>query len=99
VGAILMDLQWIVELMNFGCLLGFVFVNISVIIHFYIRKKERRVFIYLILPALAAALCFYLWISLSNFTLIGGGIWMAGGFIYAAITTKGFKVKPRIYEE
>lgn len=99
VGALLFKIQWIVELMNFGCLFGFIFVNFSVITHYYHRQKQRKLFKYLILPGFGSIVCLYLWSNLSSFCLIVGGIWMLVGFVYLLITTKGFKIKPKIYEE
>lgn len=99
IGALTMNIALVTELLNFGGLFGFMCVNLSVIVYYFIRKKERNVFQYLILPALGFFICFYLWINLSSTALMVGGSWMLVGIIYAAITTKGFKTKPPILSE
>lgn len=99
VGALTMNIALVTELLNFGGLFGFMCVNLSVIVYYFIKQKKHNVVSYLILPALGFAICFYLWIHLSKTALTVGGSWLAIGIIYAAITTKGFKTKPPILSE
>ena len=99
IGALTMNIALVTELLNFGGLFGFMCVNLSVIVYYFIRKKEHNVIQYLILPALGFLICFYLWIHLSTTALIVGGSWLLIGIIYAAITTKGFKTKPPVLSE
>lgn len=98
-GSLLLDLNLVVEMMNFGALFGFMCVNLSVIVFFFIRKKERNFFKYLLMPGIGFLICAYLWCSLSKLSLTIGFIWLAVGLIFMIVTTKGFKVKPKIYEE
>lgn len=42
VGAIALPTDFVAELMNFGALTGFMFVNLSVIVYYYFRKKEKK---------------------------------------------------------
>ncbi|MDR1067675.1 MAG: APC family permease [Clostridiales Family XIII bacterium] len=99
VGSVTLDLTLVAEMMNFGGLFGFMCVNLSVIVWFFFKKKERRVFAYLILPLLGLLICAYLWVHLSKTAFIVGFAWLFLGFIVMLITTKGFKVAPKIYEE
>jgi len=99
VGSLVLDLTLVCELMNFGGLFGFMCVNLSVIVYFFFRKKERNVIKYLILPGLGLIICCYLWLNLSRLSFIVGFSWLLIGFIFAAVSTKGFKIKPKIYEE
>jgi amino acid transporter len=99
VGALVLDLTRVAEMMNFGGLFGFMCVNASVIVYFFIRKKERRIFKYLIFPLIGFVVCAYLWINLSTISLIIGFIWLGIGFIVMLIETRGFKIEPKIYEE
>ncbi|MBE6035257.1 APC family permease [Aminipila sp.] len=99
VGSLVLDLTLVCELMNFGGLFGFMCVNLSVIVYFFFRKKERNVIKYLILPGLGFIICCYLWLNLSRLSFIVGFSWLLIGFIFAAVSTKGFKIKPKIYEE
>ncbi|WP_440706033.1 APC family permease [Heyndrickxia oleronia] len=98
VGALVLPASFVAELMNFGGLTGFMFVNLSVIIYYYFRKKERKFIRYFLIPALGFLICFYLFINLSPLTLKVGFIWLAIGFVYAIITTKGFRKKPPTME-
>ena len=97
-GSLFLDLTLVCELMNFGGLFGFMCVNLSVIVYFFIRKKERNILKYLIFPALGFIICGYLWIHLSKLAFMVGFSWLFIGLIFAAISTKGFKIKPKIYE-
>lgn len=95
--ALVLDLTAAASLVNFGALLGFTLVNISVIFHYFIRKKQRgakAVLIYLILPILGACVCLVIWTNLDIMSKIVGGIWMLIGFIFLVVTTKGFKQLP-----
>jgi amino acid transporter len=95
--AIVMDLELATSLINFGALLGFVLVNLSVISHYYIKKKMRggtATFKYLILPIIGAAVCFSIWIGLDGRCMLLGFGWLAICFIYLAITTRFFRKLP-----
>jgi len=96
VGALALQISFVAELMNFGGLMGFMFVNLSVIAYYYFRKGEKKFFRYLLLPALGFLICLYLFINLSPLTLKVGFIWLGIGFVYAAVRTRGFKVSPVI---
>lgn len=98
-GALLLPLNLVAELMNFGALLGFMGVNLSVIVHFFFRLKERAVLANLLLPALGFVFCAYLWINLSPLTLKIGLAWMLIGLVYALVVTRGFTKQPPIYQE
>ena len=85
------------SLVSFGAIMGFILTNISVIARFWVRDKERSgaaVIKYLIVPAIAAAVCIYLWLSLTATAKIVGFSWLALGVVFLAIKTKGFKELP-----
>ncbi|MEP6538270.1 MAG: APC family permease [Bryobacteraceae bacterium] len=87
-GALLLQFQMAVELLNFGAFVGFILVNLSVIRHFYIRGKQRRgiaLLTNLLFPLLGAIVCGYVWISLSREAILVGFAWMVIGFLYLAI--------------
>mgnify|MGYP001239138211 CR=1 len=89
-GAFTMSYQLGAELLNFGALLGFMGVNLSVILRYWVRREDRRLR-YLVPPALGFAICFYLWLSLSNAARIAGIVWLAVGLAYGAWKTSGFR--------
>lgn len=84
-------------LLNFGALLGFVMVNISVIAHYFVKGKCRTgkdLFRYLIFPIIGAVFTFALWIGLDSTAKTLGFIWLAIGFVYLAFKTRFFKELP-----
>lgn len=95
--AIVFSLTTAASLLNFGALLGFTMVNLSVIAHYFARGHKRTgmdIVRYLIAPAFGAVFTFVLWINLDYMSKILGFIWLAIGFIYLAYSTKFFKKLP-----
>jgi amino acid transporter len=95
-GALLMNFQIAVELLNFGAFVGFILVNLSVIQHFYISQKQRStrtIFSNLLFPLAGTIICIYVWMSLSTKAKLTGFAWLAIGVIYVSIITRGFKTK------
>ena len=64
-------------------------VNLSSLIHYYIRGRDRRLR-HLIPPILGFLICLYLWVSLAWLTLIIGACWLIAGVLYGAWRTSGF---------
>jgi amino acid transporter len=96
-GALMMNFEVAVELLNFGAFVGFILVNLSVIQHFYIAQKQRQartIFQNLIFPLLGASVSIYVWMNLSNHAKTIGFLWLIIGAVYLAIQTRGFKNKP-----
>lgn len=88
------DLELIASVINFGALIAFTFVNLSVIVHYYIRKKRRSgsdTFKFLIMPSLGAISTGVLWAHLHADAFIGGVVWIAVGVIYMLFITNFFK--------
>jgi len=90
VGAFAMNYQTGAELLNFGALIGFTGVNISSLLHYWVRGKERR-WAYLLVPLVGALVCLYLWLSLSVLAKTAGALWLAFGLAYGAWKTGGFR--------
>lgn len=91
------DLQGAVSLISFGALVGFTFVNASVISMFFFRKKERsgvKILTCLIIPAISAMCCIYLLFSLATQAKLLGVCWLIIGIVYLSIKTKGFRKYP-----
>ena len=86
--AIFIPLSVAVSLISFGALVAFSFVNLAVIIHYLVLKKERGVWAFIrygLLPALGLVYVAILWANLQQMSLIGGLAWAASGLIYALI--------------
>lgn len=93
--AIAPSLELISSFINFGALIAFTFVNLSVIAHFVFRKKRYKtskdLFSYLIMPIVGAGSTGILWYNLQADALIGGIVWVAIGFVYMLFQTRFFK--------
>lgn len=97
VGSVFLQISLIASLINYGALFGFMFVNLSVIVHYFFRLKNRSlggIIKYLIMPLLGFAVCLWLFINLGHTALIVGTCWIIVGLIYLAVKTKGFKSLP-----
>src|SRR5699024_11016145 len=86
------DLELIASVINFGALIAFTFVNLSVIAYFVFRKKRYKtgkdIFNYIIMPTIGALFTGLLWINLQMDAFIGGITWVIVGFIYILFLTK-----------
>ncbi|MFM1651378.1 APC family permease [Brevibacillus sp. B_LB10_24] len=95
--ALFMTLGTAASLINFGAFLAFSCVNISVILHFFVHKKERAgwsLFRNLLFPIIGTVMDLYLLISLDSYSIMLGIIWFCIGFIYLLVLTKCFRQKP-----
>ncbi|MGG1676755.1 APC family permease [Neobacillus sp. NRS-1170] len=90
--AIAPSLELISSFINFGALIAFTFVNLSVIAHFVFRQKRYKtgkdIFSFLVMPILGAGTTGILWYNLQADALIGGIAWIVIGLIYLAFKTK-----------
>ncbi|CAN5189770.1 amino acid permease [soil metagenome] len=99
--ALVIPLDWVFQMINFGALIAFSFVNLSVIKTYIIDRKERgggAIVKYIVAPAIGFALTIWLWTSLPALAFIIGGIWVAIGLIYLAVLTRGFRVRPPVMD-
>ncbi|MGG1481248.1 APC family permease [Bacillus smithii] len=96
--AIFFDLVTATSLINFGALIAFTFVNLSVISHFVIREKKHNTLkgfmTYLVSPLIGAASVAVLWVNLESSSFIMGLVWAAIGFCYLLYITKFFRSAP-----
>jgi amino acid transporter len=97
--AALLPPNLLVHLINFGAIIAFMFINVTVFIYFFIRKKERGgagMLRNLLIPAIGAALMTWLLVNLGNEALLLGGCWIVLGIVIIAVKTKGFKEAPPV---
>ena len=98
-----LTLEVIAAFINFGALIAFTFVNVSVIAWFAIRQGKYRgfsnVFRYIILPGIGVAMTAILWANLHVDALVGGLIWAGIGLVYLLIITRGFTKKVAGFDE
>lgn len=97
------SLELISAFINFGALIAFTFVNISVIAWFAIRQGRRRTFAdvvrFIVLPGIGMLLTGILWVNLHADALIGGIVWAVIGFAYLLFLTRGFRRPVAAFDE
>ena len=101
IASLAMRFQLAVELLNFGAFVGFILVNLSVIRHYFLRRRERSgigLLTNLLFPLAGAAVCFYIWMNLSWKARVAGFFWLGAGTVYLAILTRGFRTEPAALE-
>jgi putrescine importer len=98
--AIPLNLDFIAALINFGALMAFTFVNLTVIVYFALRKKEVRtpkeIFTNVVLPALGVVATVILWVNLSPDSFRYGMIWLVIGIGVVVFLTRFFRQPLRI---
>jgi amino acid transporter len=89
------------ELLNFGAFLAFMGVNLSAFWHFGVvhrSKSQRRVVADIILPLGGFVFCGLIWWNLNVVAKSVGCVWFSAGLIYIAVSTKGFRLKPKLID-
>ncbi|WFF39133.1 APC family permease [Moraxella nasibovis] len=97
-------LEAVVNLISFGALTAFSFVNLSVIFHYAFRNKliqsGKDVFNYIVIPVAGFISVFLMWLEVDSTTFKVGLFWAAIGFVWLGIKTGGFKKPvPQFKEE
>ena len=97
------SLETVVNLISFGALTAFSFVNLSVIFHYAIRGKMvsglKDIISYVIVPALGFTAIFLMWLEVDATTFGVGLFWAALGFVWLGVKTAGFKKPVPQYRE
>ncbi|WP_433217271.1 APC family permease [Microtetraspora malaysiensis] len=97
--ALFISLDHAVVMVNFGALIAFSMVNLTVIKHYVVdggRRSAGDLFHYGLLPLVGFALTVWLWTSLSGVTFQVGLVWMAVGLIYLVGLTRFFRRRPPV---
>ncbi|MDX6428922.1 MAG: putrescine importer [Streptosporangiaceae bacterium] len=97
--ALFISLNNAVVMVNFGALIAFSMVNLSVIKHYLADQRRRSpldLLRYGAVPLAGFALTVWLWTSLSGVTFKVGLIWMAAGFVYLLGLTRFLSRKPPV---
>lgn len=95
-GALLIQYERAVALLNFGAFLGFMGVNLATIRKYYldVPRGDRALWRSLVVPGLGFVFCAVIWISLPTLAKLAGGAWLLSGVVYQALKTKGFRLQP-----
>ncbi len=93
--AVQFTLEQISALINFGALIAFTVVNLTVIVFYAYRNNQRRtpreIFRNIVLPFVGMCLTGVLWANLHFDALLYGTIWLAIGIIVLGYVTGGFR--------
>lgn len=92
--ALVIDLDTVASIVSFGALVAFSAVNLSVIKEYFINRRCRHgsaVIWNLVLPLVGFALTVWLWTNLSTLTLRVGMCWLAIGFGWLLVLTRGLR--------
>jgi putrescine importer len=77
--------KFISSMINFGALIAFTVVNLTVIVFYAFRMKQRRtpkeIFTNIVLPFVGMCLTGMLWVNLHFDALMYGAIWLTIGII------------------
>jgi amino acid transporter len=95
--ALFLSLDHAVVMVNFGALIAFSMVNLSVVKHYVFddgRHSPVDLLRYGLVPLAGFAMTIWLWSELSGVTFKVGLIWMAAGFVYLIGLTRFFSRKP-----
>jgi len=94
-GAIALTLDFVASLINFGALIAFTFVNLTVIVYFAYRRREingaRQILRNIVLPGIGVMLTVLLWLYLSAESTRYGIIWFAIGIAVLLWITRFFR--------
>jgi putrescine importer len=91
VAGLLLDLDKAAELVNFGACAGFMAVNLSVIGHYFFRRRERgaaALWKYFASPVIGFLVCFWIWLSVSPLAMKVGTVWTIAGIVYLFVVIR-----------
>ncbi|NLS09391.1 APC family permease [Nesterenkonia sp. MY13] len=92
--ALVFPLELASSMISFGALIAFSFVNLSVLKHYAINQGRYRGYDgvkYVALPVIGVGLCLWLWTSLTAETFMVGLGWVAVGFTWLLVITRGLR--------
>ncbi len=95
--ALFISLGTVAAMISFGALAAFSFVNLSVIKTYVIdgnRRSGADIVKYAVIPFLGFAFTIYLWTQLQGVAFQVGLAWLAVGFVYLLVLTRGFRKAP-----
>ena len=101
IGVLTIPWERAAEVVTFGALLAFMGVNLAALKHFWFSKEavgQRNFFVDAFVPGFGFVFCFVLLVSLQTWTKYAGLVWLAFGVVYAAYKTRGFTLRPKLFD-
>lgn len=88
IGALFLEWAVIAEVVAFGAMFGFIFVNIACVRYFWFKQGEKKVLRNMILPLIGLIGVIFVLIKSSPTCQIVGAIWVVCGILYLVIKWK-----------
>jgi putrescine importer len=101
IGVLTIPWEHSAEIVTFGALLAFMGVNLVALMHFWFSREavgRRNFFVDAFIPGFGFVFCFVLLISLQTWTKYAGLLWLGAGLVYAAYKTRGFTLRPTLFD-
>jgi putrescine importer len=101
IGVLTIPWEHAAEIVTFGALLAFMGVNLVSLLHFWFSPEavgRRNFFLDAFIPGFGFVFCFALLISLQAWTKYAGLLWLGAGLAYAAYKTRGFTLRPTLFD-
>jgi putrescine importer len=101
IGTITIPWEHSAEVVTFGALLAFMGVNLAALRHFWFSSEapgKRNFFADAVVPGFGFVFCAALLISLQPWTKYAGLVWLVVGIVYAAFKTRGFRLRPKLFD-
>lgn len=101
IGVLTIPWELSAEVVTFGALIAFMGVNLVSLLHFWFgpeARGKRNFFVDAIVPGFGFVFCFGLLFSLQTWTKWAGIIWLIVGIVYAAYKTRGFTLRPKLFD-
>ena len=76
---------FLADLVSFGAIIGFIIVNLSVIVHFGFRKRSRLWLRHWVAPGLGVLVLVWVLSGMAPTSLLAGVAWMAVGAAWMAV--------------
>lgn len=82
------------SLVNFGALLGFMLLHVSVAVYYLGKKKSKNYLLHLVVPLIGFLIIGYVLLNADPTAKIGGILWLVAGAIVYAVFTVRYGVNP-----
>jgi amino acid transporter len=79
------------SIINFGALVSFVLLHLSVINHYFIRQRSGQWIKFLVFPLIGMTIILYVLFEMDHLAQVMGACWLAVGIVYFAALTFWFK--------
>lgn len=99
--SLLVPVNTLIRLVNFGAISSFAMLNVAVVYYFFIKKKDHSAsgfFNHLILPLIGLIILIYIFTGFDKICYIIGISWLIIGIIIGYIKSNGYKEVPESFK-